>query len=352
MTPLRQRWINHLDQEPRARTVQVAEALGVTEAELLFARVGDDAVQLKADWQPLLEGLPAVGPVMCLTRNAFVVHESTGPFERVEWSPHMAGVFGTHIDQRLILGRWALAIAAPVETRKGAMKSIQVFDHAGTAVLKIYAQHNTDTEAWDALIADRTEPNPSLPAIAPIPAPVEVPDAQIDAAELRQAWANMTDTHQVHPLLRRLGVAREQALRLVGSEWAVPVAKAALDEILNGCAEDAEPVMVFVGNRGCIQIHSGLIDRVMPMGSWINVLDPAFNLHADRDGLARAWVVRKPTDRGLVLSLEVFSEEGVLLVQMFGQRTEDQSQRPSWHERLERLTHPTTSDSATEANAS
>lgn len=337
MTPLRQAWLDHLADHPKARTVQIADALGVTEAELLFARVGEDAIQLRSDWKALLGGLPAVGPVMCLTRNEHVVHESTGPFERVEVTPHMAGIYGTHIDQRLILARWALAIAAPVETRRGILQSLQIFDKAGTAVLKIYAREATNTEAWDALVKGLADPSPALPALAPIAGPEPTPDDAVDVDGFRAAWAAMTDTHQVHPLLRRLGLGREQALRLVGPQWAVPVSPDALGTLLEGSAADEEPLMVFVGNTGSIQIFSGRVRRIVPLDGWLNVMDPTFNLHVRRDGLARAWVVRKPTDRGLVLSLEVFGEDGTLLVQLFGKRTEAQSQRPSWHARIEGL---------------
>ena len=338
MTPLRRAWLDTLQSQPRARTIHVAETLGVTEAELLFSRVGDDAVLLRDDWQALLEGLCGVGDVMCLTRNAHVVHERTGPYETVRYSPHMAGVFGEHIDQRLIVGRWATAIAAPVETRRGVLRSLQVFDTAGTAVLKIYARDTTDDDPWDALVdALAASSVPASLPIVPVSDPEEAPDSDIDVDGLRTSWAAMQDTHEVHPLLRKLGVGRLQATRLLGRDWATPVEPASLRDLLEGCAADEEPIMVFVGNRGSIQIHSGTVHRIVPLDDWLNVMDPAFNLHVQMSGLHSAWVVRKPTDRGLVWSFEAFDADGTLLVQLFGQRTEDRSQRDTWHARLDAL---------------
>jgi len=82
--------------------------------------------------------------------------------------------------------------------------------------------------------------------------------------------------------------------------------------------------MIFVGNRGCIQIHSGLITTLKAMGPWQNVLDPRFNLHLRLDHVAEVWLVEKPTRRGPALSIEAFSADGALILQMFGYRKEGQ----------------------------
>jgi len=354
MTSLRQSWIDHRRDNPKARTVHVAEALGVSEAELLFSRVGDDATLLRPDWQALLTGLPAVGPVMALTRNARVVHERIGPYETVKYTPHMVGVYGEHIDQRLIVGRWATAIAAPVETRRGVLQSIQVFDDAGTAVLKLYARPETDVHAWSALVDGLADPSPpeSL-QVTPATPSTDRPDGDIDVPALRDAWAAMTDTHQAHPLLREHRVGRLQAMRLLGTEWATPVDGDTLAELLERASSDAEPIMVFVGNTGSIQIHSGLVKRIVPLDDWLNVMDPDFNLHVRTTGLDSAWIVRKPTDRGLVWSFEAYDADGIVLLQLFGQRTEDRSQADSWHALLADLQvrHALSTDSQTPDDA-
>lgn len=338
---LREAWTQQLERTPRARTVEVATTLGVSEAELLHSRVGDDAVQLRPEWKALAEALPSLGTVMCLTRNAHVVHEATGPYEKVHVRGPMGGVYGAIIDQRLILSRWATAIAAPVESRRGTLRSLQIFDAAGTAVLKIYARETTDLDAWDALVERFADPSPPASLeVAPLDEPEERADGDVAVEAFRAAWAAMTDTHQAHPLLREHGVARLQAMRLLGPEWVTPVGADTLRRLLERSAADAEPLMVFVGNTGCIQIFSGTVSRIVVMDEWLNVLDPAFNLHARTTGFAHAFVVRKPTDRGLVWSLEIYAEDGTTLCQVFGQRTEDRSQRASWHALLADLETP------------
>ncbi len=54
------------NEQPRLRARDAAQHLGVSEAELLACRVGEDAVRLRPDWQELLPSLLALGEVMVL----------------------------------------------------------------------------------------------------------------------------------------------------------------------------------------------------------------------------------------------------------------------------------------------
>lgn len=80
--------------------------------------------------------------------------------------------------------------------------------------------------------------------------------------------------------------------------------------------------MVFVGSRGCIQIHTGPIDRLKEGRGWYNILDPGFSLHVKEELIDSAWVVRKPTDEGDVHSLEFFDATGDVVCYLFGERKE------------------------------
>jgi putative hemin transport protein len=89
-------------------------------------------------------------------------------------------------------------------------------------------------------------------------------------------------------------------------------------------------VMIFVGNRGCIQIHTGKIHSLKPMGPWQNVMDPGFNLHLRLDKVAEVWAVHKPTQRGPAVSVEAFDAEGGMIFQVFGVGKEGRDSRAEW----------------------
>ena len=90
--------------------------------------------------------------------------------------------------------------------------------------------------------------------------------------------------------------------------------------------------MVFVRNRGMIQIHSGPVKKIKEMNQWLNVLDPEFNLHLRQDLIAESWIVEKPTEDGVVTSLEIFDSEGEQIVTFFGARKPGKPELKGWKE--------------------
>ena len=149
-------------------------------------------------------------------------------------------------------------------------------------------------------------------------------------AGFHAGWDALEDTHEFFGLLRRFGLGRVQALRLAGPDRARPVAASALSTVLRSAAGSGLPIMVFVGNRGCIGIHTGPVHRIKAMGPWLNVLDPGFNLHLREDRIATAWVVRKPTADGIVTSLELFDAAGETIAFLFGRRKPSEPELDGW----------------------
>eukprot|EP01036_Dinobryon_divergens_P041078 gene41078-54419_t len=130
------------------------------------------------------------------------------------------------------------------------------------------------------------------------------------------------------------GLERQQGFRLVEGRYTQRVEKGAVREMLMEAAFDGTPIMVFVGSPGCIQIHTGPVQRVEPMEvhgkTWLNVLDPGFNLHLREDLIADVWVVEKPTSDGVVTSVEAFDARGELMAMFFGARKPGQSELAAW----------------------
>ena len=140
----------------------------------------------------------------------------------------------------------------------------------------------------------------------------------------------MKDTHEFFGLLKTFGAGRVQALRLAGDEFARELPARALRTALEDAAQSKTPIMVFVGNRGCIQIHTGPIERLVETHGWFNVLDPAFNLHLREAGVARVFAVRKPTDDGIVTSIEAFDAANRTVLLMFGARKPGAPELEAW----------------------
>ena len=337
-TDLASRWTRLKGEKPMLRIRDAAATLGVSEAELVALGVGTTATPLDGDWRAILNEMPAAGRVMCLTRNEHCVHERHGRFEDVQVNGPHGLVLGPDIDLRLFLGQWKLGFAVRESLRAGERLSLQFFDGSGEAVHKIYAAAETDRTAFDALIARHAAAEVPAVTLAPrAPDAVDRPDADIDLDGLRQDWRAMKDTHEFFGMLGRFKVGRVQALRLVGEEFARELPPRALRSALEMAAADKTPIMVFVGSPGCIQIHSGPIERLVESPGWFNVLDPAFNLHLRDAGVTRVFSVRKPTDDGIVTSIEAFDSRDRNILLMFGARKPGKPELEPWRALVARI---------------
>ncbi len=319
-------------ENPGVRAREIASSLGVSEAELVASRCGDRVVRLDADWGDILRAVTAVGEVMALTRNDHCVHEKHGVYDKISIGPGHGLVLNHDIDLRLFLSHWHFAFAVSEEVASGLRHSLQFFDIDGTAVHKIYVTDKSDKAAHEALVA-RFRAEDQSPDLSVTPLPPrrpDRPDADIDTGNFHQHWRALQDTHDFFGMLSDFGVGREQAMRLAEREFAEPASDDALRRMLTMAAEREVPIMCFVGNPGCIQIHTGPVRALKAMGPWFNVLDPTFNLHLREDAIARTWVVRKPTRDGIVTSVELFDAQGFCFAQFFGERKPGKAEREDW----------------------
>lgn len=337
---LKARLQTYKEENPKARLVDIAKALAITEMEAIACQVDNETIiALKADWKALFAALPGFGPVMALTRNEFVVHECKGVYGPTQWHGPMGLVHNGNIDLRMFSSRWKYLFAVQVANPRGILHSMQIFDDTGRAVHKIYLEKGGDLDAYKAAVQELKLDSFELPtSLASDPAP-EVSRA-IDAAGItafRQDWAALQDTHDFFTMLRKHKVPRLQAMEIAGSDFMREVKGETVGQLLEQAQATAEPLMAFVGNPGMIQIYGGTVSNVKKMGDWNNVLDPTFNLHIDERGISRVFVVHKPTRYGLISSLEVFSVQGELILSLFGYRKDDQAVSPSWGKLLASL---------------
>ena len=332
MQSLESQWREFQQQHPGVWIRDAAEVLGVSEAELLALGCGGGVTRLSGRWRALLELLPALGEVKTMTRNASAVLEKWGRYERVEVAGNLGQVVGEDIDLRLFMHHWRSGYAVREEGKHGLRHSLQFFDASGTSIHKVYVEDESALGVYGEIVrgfmsADQSpradvEPSPVTPA--------ERPDVDVDAVGLCQAWDRMRDTHEFFGILRTFGVTRAQAFRVGGTERARRVVPSAAARVLADAAADAMPIMVFVGSRGVLQIHTGPVQHIRLAGSWLNVLDRRFNLHLREERITEAWVVKKPTRDGLVTSLELLNAGGETIAMFFGKRKPGELESEAW----------------------
>lgn len=319
-------------EKPKMRERDIAEQLGISEAQLLAAHQGQGVTPVVAHPDKVMHAAQTFGEVMALTRNPSVVHEKTGTYENYHPGAHAAMVLTEDIDLRIFPSHWQHGFMVEKELEDGGTRrSLQVFDAAGDAVHKIFLRDSSDIKAWQTAkgIMSLDDVSPAL-QVAPRK-PTEVAKSDLSKVEtLRKEWGRMTDTHQFMRLTSKLKMNRLGAYRIAGAPFVRPLVPTAVDTMLKKLQETGTEVMLFVGNRGCIQIHTGPLQNLRPMGPWQNVMDPRFNMHLRLDHIAEVWAVDKPTQRGAAMSVEAFDAEGGLIFQVFGVPKEGRDSRPAW----------------------
>ena len=333
----------------KVRHRDIATALGLSEGELIAAHVGSEAraaaqansmlhaTRLSTAWHAIIGNTEALGEVMALTRNAACVHEKIGVYQQISGNEHVGIVLGGEIDLRFFYDLWAHGFAVTEKIESGLQRSLQFFDAQGVAIHKIFLRPASDVLAYTALVERFTHAaqEPGLLTLPRAPVVAERLDTAIDVAGLRKGWTELRDTHNFIVLLEQFGVTRTQALRLADPQFAQQVELSSIHSLIDGAARDQVPIMVFVGNLGAIQIHSGTIHQTAHKGGWINILDPSFNLHLCAGQITSIWVVKKPTVDGLVTSMELFGADGESIAMLFGARKPGKPELKEWRQLIE-----------------
>ncbi|NVK35188.1 MAG: hemin-degrading factor [Rhodobacteraceae bacterium] len=325
-------------ENPKLRERDLAYKLGISEGELVASFVGHGVRRIRSEFDVFFPGLEACGEVMTLTRNESAVHEKIGVFDKFVKGRRAALMLGKVIDMRMFPDKWVHAFAVEKTVDGNVRRSMQFFDAHGDAVNKVHTRPDTNLEAWEELVQKLIVDDQSEGIT--VDTKVERTkfvrdDSKTDT--LRARWAAMTDVHQFFGLLQELELERQDALEMGGEEWAWQLDPSAITSMLYAAANQGIPIMCFVGNHGCIQIHGGPVHEVKEMGPWVNIMDPTFHLHLRADHLAEVWTVRKPSDNGIVTSVEGYDKDGVQIIQFFGTRIEGRKENLEWRELAENL---------------
>ncbi len=313
---------------PKLRIRNAANELNVSEAQLVALNIGKGTTLLKPAFQEILKEITHLGKVMGLTRNDSVVHERKGIYDNISFEGPIGLAVNPDIDLRLFMMHWKYAFAVS----EGDRNSIQIFDKSGEATHKIYLTSESDVAAYANLVEKFKAENQQEELVFENypPAVSELPDSEIDVTSFQQGWKDLKDTHEFFGLTRSHKLTRTQALRLAPKDFVQQVPNDTVRKALQLAAERQVPIMVFVGNRGCIQIHTGTVEKLMEAGPWYNVLDSMFNLHLNEPAINSSFIVKKPSVDGIVTSLEIFDEKGEMIVQFFGARKPGVPELETW----------------------
>ena len=317
---------------PRLPAIAIAERLAISEGELQAARLGRDVTTLTLAPTELAAELCKLGRVKALTRSSAAVLEQQGYYPPLTSAGLLLAPGGLDLRLQLQRWHWACLIRDSVPDASGApilRHSLQIFDCHGQALHKAFSLEATPPRIWQWLAASGNHTAPvftrlALPAARPLP----------QAPGLEKDWARMRDVHQFFALLRRHGLQRHEANTLMEERFTRRLACESVEQILNAGAAQRLPLMLFVASPGAVQIRTGVIPALLRQRGWLNLFGDDFTLHLDDGRIERVWQVHKPNRDGGVTSLEAFSYDGELLLQLYAERSEGSEERQTWRNLL------------------
>lgn len=305
------------------------EAIGVSEVELLMTRLGDNVIRLRPEMNAILESLQELGTVMGSTQNNDGSIDVQGKYGKFSLAPN-AGLFLGAMDLRITLQYWETAFAVDDNGRQ----SLQFFDRAGKLLHKVALMESSSVTAFTKLVRKFKSDNhiPAQLVRENSEAIQELPDREIDIESFRSSWEKLTDTHEFSGLLRNYGVTRTQALRLAPENRAEEIAFDLFQDTMVHCLQQKIPLMIFVGNQGCMHICTGEAKNLINTGNSYQIMNPEFNLNLTTKSIASIWKVVKPSADGDIHSVELFDVQGDLIVQFFGKRKPGIPELSAWRE--------------------
>lgn len=320
---------------PKMREKDLANAIDVSEAEIFASFVGYGNRRIAPGFADLFDGLVELGEVSVLTGNGSAVQENTVSLQSCVLGRGTVSLFGENTQARLALSQWAHGYAVEKTEGTRVRKSLQFFDRFGTAVHKISACAGTDPNAWDRLVETISINDDAEGALSAIKAAHPTSDSRAEPGTEPTSLSGL----RIPPDLRRsrgdnqeLDCDQINVFRSPGASSTWPLDTGSVAALLRIASSEKIPVMCFVKNPGCRQVHTGFVGNVLEKGPYLNVMDPKFHLHVRLDHIAEVWAVHKPCERGQVIAVQAFDLSGQQIVQFRGSTGKARSNDINWHE--------------------
>ncbi|PNK59825.1 ChuX/HutX family heme-like substrate-binding protein [Psychrobacter sp. FDAARGOS_221] len=328
-----------------------ATTLKVSELELLLA--SPYSQYLGKDCQTVLQQLTDFSKIEIIVRNELAVHEKTGKLNNLKLGKHMGIALNVGgLDLRFFVEHWhhmlAISDTSKATDNTSASFSIQFFDDHGDAIAKVFLRDDSPAALaqWQTLVSEHAQSTATADIVAeltPKAAATKWQYKQLDKEDLQQLhqqWQQMQDVHQFHFILKNLQLDRASSYHQAPEEMAYQLQPEAIDTLLHLAQSSGDPIMIFVGNSGVVQIQTGAVHQVKRIGQWLNILDKQhtdFTLHLNDSGLAQVWCVKRPTKDGIVTCIEGFDDSGNSIISFFGQRQEGESEKEYWQQLCSQL---------------
>lgn len=296
-----------------------------------LSQLGDRVLRLQDEPTALLKSLYRFGSLEAGTCNRACVLRQTTSYQRLAYSSH-CGVGRLRqgaVTMEVFPRQWALALAVLAPVGDIGAGTLLFFDAHGALQCQLHVPGGRGRHAFEELVCAMLHPDQTL-LPRPHPAPTPLDAGRVNLAALEQGWSVLREPQDFAALLRRHGLRRLRAYRLVRDKFARPVSLDSVSALLTLGALRQTPLSLRCGNKGCVQRFEGVLPLPVWQGDRLSLCRAGMRFSLAMHEVASVWRVRKPSADGVVTTVELFDTAGERVLTISSGRSRGRLELPSW----------------------
>lgn len=275
---LKSKWEKLQFEDGKIRIRDAAKKLETSEASLLSTEINDSVSFLNiSNYNTFLSEVLSLDKIMLLIRSDSVVHEKTLSSKNIQLRDNK--IFNNKSNESILEFNPSLFEYVFSQNKlhaKRSLRSFQIFDIYGHAILKIYLK-GEDRIKFDNIVERyQVEYN----------------------HELQEPVNNKNLEHKKIIELNSFGLEFES--------YEYSLKENILRKILTTASKRGTPIQIRAIGKGTIQYHNDIIKKIVDFGPWINIIDKTFNLHAMEDHLKHVILKKHQTDNDTFYFIDFF----------------------------------------------
>tara|TARA_Y100000588_G_scaffold199465_1_gene213237 strand:+ start:474 stop:1460 length:987 start_codon:yes stop_codon:yes gene_type:complete len=248
----------------KLRNFDIAKKMGISEAELLSVKLDSNLKYLDIpDQIQFFNDIKRLKKVMFLTRNDDIVHEKTIIPNKLDIISNENNILLTCESPLLKFNDnlWEYAFSEYKITKNRELRSFQFFDKSGDSVLKIYLKSD-DVEKFNDI------------------------SIKYESSYSYQLQGTCLPSYNTNKSLKELVLLKKSIN--INNTWNKKMfySKALFRKMLQYLSKNKNEVSLYIIGNKSVQYHVGIINKVVDFSSWLNVLDPNFNIHVKEKNIS------------------------------------------------------------------
>lgn len=275
---LKSKWEKLQSEDNKIRIRDAAKKLGTSEASLLSTEINDGVLFLNiSDYDTFLSEVLSLDKFMLLIRSDSVVHEKTISSKDIQLRDNK--VFNNKSNESILEFNPTLFKYVFSQNKlhaKRSLRSFQIFDIYGDAILKIYLKGKNEIEFDNIVERYKSEYNYELQE------PINLKNLEPKSIVDLKSSEKECECYKYD--------IKENILR----------------KVLIASSKEQIPIQIHAIGKGTIQYHKDPIKKIVDFGPWINIIDKTFNLHAMENHLKHVILKKHERNNDSFYHLDFF----------------------------------------------